>query len=119
MWCLAGHLRSPRRTLGALWYPAAAEVEDAVVAHSSTRDLLMDHAVTRVPGASADEAEAVAELRDHLAAGGTIGRLGLIFKARWRAALAAWRVDGEAPTRPEHFAAIAAYRDQYGIKIRE
>lgn len=94
-----------------LWRRLRAQVDDAVTKFASTRELLLDNLVERVPGADAEEAAIVAELRQHLEGGGSLGRMTIMLRPRWRATLAAWRVNGEVPSRAEHFAAIAAWME--------
>lgn len=104
----AGRQGEPERDL---WRKLRSQVDEVVAGHVRTRDLLLDYMVERIPGASDDELGAVGELRQHVASGGAIGRLALTFKPRWRAVINAWRVNGEVPSRAEHFAAIAAWSE--------
>jgi very-short-patch-repair endonuclease len=97
-----------------LWRKLHTQVDDAASGHSRTRDLLLDYAVERVPGAPDDEAEAVIELRQHLASGGGLGWMTRTLRPRWKAALGAWLVNRQAPTRAEHFAAITAWLELEG-----
>ena len=94
-----------------LWRRLRAQVEEALAAYAASRELLLEHVVESAHEAASDEASVITEIRQHLADGGSLGRLSLMFKPRWKTALTAWRVNGKSPERVEHFRAISAWLD--------
>jgi very-short-patch-repair endonuclease len=92
-----------------LWRKLQMQVSDASAGYKQSRDLLLDYVVERTPGTADGGIDTVAEIQQHLAEGGSLGKLMLTFRPRWKATLGAWRVNGAAPDQKSHCDAIVAW----------
>lgn len=93
-----------------LWVELARQVAVAAEAWEKSRLLLLDHEVEVPAGLHNEETRRVAnEIGAHVASGGKLGGLGLLFKGSWKAVLRGCRVNGTAPAAAAHFRAIATH----------
>lgn len=91
------------------WEDLARRVEAALEAIGQHQALVFEHG-PMLP-ASFDRVEALGvltELADHVASGGKLGAMNLMFKPAWKRLLAEARVNGATPASPVHFEALAA-----------
>lgn len=103
----AGHAGDAERRL---WVELARQVALAAEAWDKARPLLLANEV-EVPAAlhNDETRRVVAEIGAHVASGGKLHGLALLFKGRWKAVLRGCRVNGAAPTAAAHFRAIATH----------
>lgn len=101
-----GHLGEAERDL---WRRLHLLVQEAFAFYTNSRGLLLDHAVERAAEPRDDDAAVVREIMAHLNGGGALGWMTLTLRPRWKGVLAAWRVNGAAPSRAEDFRAIDAF----------
>lgn len=90
-----------------LWRTLAGQVREAAEAYGRSRELLLNYAV-ELPDDGSDPTlrTTFEEIRQHVAGGGGLGKLTLLLHGRWKAALAAVRVNGRPPSRAEEFGAV-------------
>lgn len=91
------------------WEELGRRIEAAIEAIGRHQALIIAYGPALDPGLDRAEALGVLEaIAAHLAGGGKLGGLNLLFKPAWKALIAGARVDGAAPTAAAHFEAIAA-----------
>jgi very-short-patch-repair endonuclease len=94
----------------ALWRELAAQVQTAAQAFAAAQSLILTHAPSIAPNppmALRELIEVLREISAHVETGGQLGNLSLMFRGRWRAALDVCRVNGQPPSTPAHFSALA------------
>ena len=90
-----------------LWRQLGEQVKAAATRWQEARPLLLEHAPTIDPAVSRKEAqEVLAQVGAHVAEGGAMGGLSMLFRSRWKAVLEACRVGGAPPRDRSHFLAL-------------
>ncbi|HEY0705812.1 MAG TPA: AAA domain-containing protein [Polyangia bacterium] len=102
-----------------LWRELTAQVQAAAQAFAAAQSLILTHAPTIAANPGMNLRDLIAVLRElsaHVETGGQLGNLSLMFRGRWRTALDACRVNGQPPTAPAHFAALAALAEIHATR---
>jgi very-short-patch-repair endonuclease len=91
-----------------LWRELAEQVKAAATRWQEARPLLVQHApAIASPLPRKEVMEGLGELRAHVAEGGSLGGVALLFRSRWKSLLEGCRVNGEPPREAVHFEALA------------
>jgi very-short-patch-repair endonuclease len=103
----AGHAGGAEQQL---WADLARMIDEAADRWAKARSMLLEHA-PEVHDASRreDMRKTVTEIVGHLANGGTLGTVTLMFRGEWKALIQQSRVNGKSPATVAEFRAIAAY----------
>lgn len=91
----------------ALWTDLAELVQEGHALWERTRPVLLEHDCRIAVSFESAKAEKIAEeLRVHIANGGGLGGMALLFKSDWKGFLSGSSVNGGPPTTAAHFTAL-------------
>lgn len=93
-----------------LWIELAEQATAAAALWEKSRSLLLENEVA-VPAVLANDEtrQRAIEIAAHVADGGTLGTFTLLLKSGWKSLVKECRVNGQSPSSPVHFRAIATY----------